>query len=632
MVSKKRSHKRIAEKLQSILDGDQADIRNEARQFATELAADEVNLSMQDHRNLTVKNVKAIADQGYARMPYPTEYGGLDQGQEFLNFVEVLSHGDLSTVIKQGVNFGLFGMSVSRLGTEKHNEGFLPDIMTGNLLGGFAMTELDGGSNVQGIETTAVYDKDTDSFVINTPHEGARKAYIGNAALHGQMMVVFAQLQMSDGEESEGVHAFMVPIRDRETGKLFDGIEIEDHGKKVGLNGVDNGIIGFDNVSIPRDMMLDRFASVTEDGDYKSDIESKSKRFFTMIGTLVTGRIFVSLSSLSAAKNALTQAIKNSESREVFGEALIDMQATQRSLFPKLAEAYALHFATRDLIAESNDIGSRSLETKAAALKARASDFAFDTIDAARTNGGGEGYIAKHRFGQMRDDVDVYRTFEGDNTVLRLFTAKNLLDELKTEFASQTSYRRLLKGLSMTFKGAAARFNPEKLDASSDHMSDPHYYLKMIRLREDMMRMELARKVMKLSKKLGGPKQAFDQCQEDALALADAYTARIMAEKFVGAVNEQDDPEVKAVLQDLCDLYAVHTMRENAHWYLEKELMTSRQTHKLKRVENKLSQTVRENAQDYVDAFAIPDVLLPERPSANMTRRQKPQGPSLKLH
>ena len=143
------------------------------------------------------------------------------------------------------------------------------------------MTETGHGSNVQALRTTATYDPDTQEFVVNTPDDDARKDYIGNAARDGRLAVVFAQL-ITGGEE-RGVHALLVPIRD-ESGEPCDGVRIEDCGAKLGLNGVDNGRIWFDQVRVPRENLLDKLAQVHEDGTYFSPIENPTRRFFTMLG------------------------------------------------------------------------------------------------------------------------------------------------------------------------------------------------------------------------------------------------------------------------------------------------------------------------------------------------------------
>ena len=85
--------------------------------------------------------------------------------------------------------------------------------------------------------------------------------------------------------------------------------------RKLGLDGVDNGRIWFDQVRVPRDALLDRYASVSEDGVYTSPIESSTKRFFTMLGTLIQGRVSVCGASISATKVALTIAVRHAESR-----------------------------------------------------------------------------------------------------------------------------------------------------------------------------------------------------------------------------------------------------------------------------------------------------------------------------
>src|SRR5690606_8437084 len=128
------------------------------------------------------------------------------------------------------------------------------------------------------------YEPDTGEFVIHTPDESARKDYIGGAARDATVAAVFAQL-ITAGER-HGVHCFLVPLRDAD-GNDLPGVTTSDCGHKGGLNGVDNGRIVFDRVRVPRDALLNRYADVSADGTYSSPIENPSRRFFTMLGTLI---------------------------------------------------------------------------------------------------------------------------------------------------------------------------------------------------------------------------------------------------------------------------------------------------------------------------------------------------------
>jgi len=142
---------------------------------------------------------------------FAEEYGGGGRIGDHITVFETLAYGDLSLLIKFGVQFGLFGGSVYNLGTEKHHRQYVEPLGKADLLGCFAMTETGHGSNVRGLLTTATYDHKTRSIVVHSPVEEAGKEYIGNA-LHSTMAAVFAQL-IVDGE-NHGVHAILVPIRD----------------------------------------------------------------------------------------------------------------------------------------------------------------------------------------------------------------------------------------------------------------------------------------------------------------------------------------------------------------------------------------------------------------------------------
>ncbi len=182
-------------------------------------------------------------------MGFPKRYGGGgDVGASIAAF-ETLAFGDLSVLVKVGVQFGLFGGAILHLGTERHHDTYLPALVTGELMGCFAMTETGHGSNVQALGTVARYDAGAQEFVITTEGDQARKDYIGNAARHGEL--ADRVRPVGGGGEVRRVHAFVVPIR--VGGEAAPGVHIEDDGRKMGLNGVDNGRIRFDDVRVPRE-------------------------------------------------------------------------------------------------------------------------------------------------------------------------------------------------------------------------------------------------------------------------------------------------------------------------------------------------------------------------------------------
>jgi acyl-CoA oxidase len=384
---------------------------------------------------------KEIAREGMAALPWPKEYGGQDDVGGFLAAAELMGAFDGSLLIKFGVHIGLFAGSVYNLGTERHHKEILPKAISLELPGCFAMTETGHGSNVRDIETTATYDVERQEFIIHTPHLGARKDYIGNAAMHALMATVFAQLII--GEQEYGVHAFLVPIRDKDGG-ILPGISIEDDGFKIGLNGVDNGRIVFNQIRIPRENMLDRFAQVSEAGEYTSVTNNPGKRFFMMLSTLVMGRVSISAAATAMSKVGLAIAVRYACSRRQFGPSggpevvIADYQTYQRRLFPHLATAYALTFACRDLITMYGEVDEekrRELESRAAGVKVYTSWHAIESLQVCRESCGGQGYLAINRFGNLKADVDVFATFEGSNPVLLQLVAKGLLTEYRHQFS-----------------------------------------------------------------------------------------------------------------------------------------------------------------------------------------------------
>lgn len=184
------------------------------------------------------------------------------------------------------LQFNLFGGTVLKLGTERHHEKLLKGIDNLQDIGCFGLTELGYGNNAVEMETTAIYDSKTKEFIVNTPNPLAQKYWITNGAVHAKHVVVMAKLFV-DGK-NEGIHAVLVPIRDNDL-KILPNVRVEDMGHKMGLNGVDNAKLTFDNVRVPRENLLNKYSDVTEDGKFQSEIDGGRKRFLTVADQLLSG-------------------------------------------------------------------------------------------------------------------------------------------------------------------------------------------------------------------------------------------------------------------------------------------------------------------------------------------------------
>jgi acyl-CoA oxidase len=621
------------ETLRRFLDGEHREIREMVREMlAKPEFAPPRDVSREEHRELVLRRMRSMAEQGGTSIGFPIEYGGMANVGGSIAAFETTGIGDLSLLVKCGVQFGLFGGAILHLGTDRHHKKYLADVISTDLPGCFAMTETGHGSNVQELGTTATYDPDTKEFVVNTPDDAARKDYIGNAARDGRMAAVFAQLIV--GEEKHGVHCLLVPLRD-DHGNTLPGIRIEDCGEKLGLEGVDNGRIWFSNVRVPRDNLLNRYADVDDDGKYVSPIENVNRRFFTMVGTLVQGRVSVGGASITASKVALTTAIRYALKRRQFGppggdeEALLlDYRAHQRRLMPLLAKTYALHFVQETLIGELHrvfttdapDRDRRKLEGLAAGVKAIATWHATETIQTCREACGGAGYLSENRFADLKADTDVFTTFEGDNTVLLQLVAKGLLTDYSARFGdlSQLEMVRFVgaqafdtvveRSLARQLIGALLDVVPSSEDEPA--VEERAFHLQLFRGREEHVLGGVARRLKRGLDDGHDSFTVFNECQDHVLEAARAHVDRLILEAFVAAVDRCDEGPLRDTLGSLCDLYALSTIEEQRGWYFEHSRMSAPQSKAITRCVNRLCGELRENARTLVDAFAIPEGLL----------------------
>lgn len=608
--------------VQVLLDGERAPIIQATKEklqspaFQRSHLPDNTFRLKEDYRAQVLEWAKAIGQAGLGALAFPAAYGGKNDMEGYTAVFETLAYHDLSLTIKFGVQFGLWGGAVANLGTQKHYERYLAATGTLDLAGCFAMTETGHGSNVRGLETTAVYDPSDDTIIVHSPTEAAGKEYIGNA-LHATVAAVFAQLIV--GGENQGVHAIVVPLRN-EAHQLLPGITVADNGYKLGLNGVDNGRIWFDQVKVPRENLLNRFGGIDDKGVYYSPIENPSRRFFTMLGTLVGGRVCVPRAGLSAAKSALAIAVRYGLKRRQFAAdpfkpetLLLDYPNQQRRLFTRLAKAYAIHFGLDYLLGRylrQSEKDAQEVEAMAAGLKAYATWFTTDCIQECREATGGKGYLAENRFADLKADTDIFTTFEGDNTVLMQLVAKSVLSDFKKEL-SEDGYWSVIKYMGRRLNTVVTEQNPfviRQTDRAS--IDTPSFYQNALRFRHQRLTSTLAQRFRAYLKEGLSAFDAGLRCQTHMMAAAEAYVERLLIGRSLQRLEQLKDPAASAVMQKVIALYALQTIEKHNGWFLEHDYISGPKSKAITRLVDKLCEELRPEAKALVDAFGIPEELL----------------------
>ncbi|OMJ65561.1 hypothetical protein SteCoe_37990 [Stentor coeruleus] len=353
---------------------------------------------------------------------------------------------DLTLSGRYSVHSVLYMETLEFLGTEKHKPIIEKSLMLKEY-GSFSMTEISHGSNVAGLETTALYDHSSREFIINSPSPTSAKFWIGGMANTSTMTIVFAQLIIE--KKNYGIHAFIIRVRDSNHDPV-EGIHIGDCGAKSGLTGIDNGFILFQNLRVPYDALLDRLSKITPEGKYKSSFKNNEKRFGIMLSGLTGGRTGILGSTEVNLRNALTIAIRYGAIRLQFGgekeKPILTYPTHKYRLMPLLAKCFAARMNFKliiNLYTEAKELIKKDPENlKVSELHGLLSIFKYlnsrysqDGIQECREACGGHGYSAYSGFSRLRGVNDAHHTWDGDNNVLiqqcSRFLLKNILHSFK---------------------------------------------------------------------------------------------------------------------------------------------------------------------------------------------------------
>ncbi|KAK9906083.1 hypothetical protein M0R45_000028 [Rubus argutus] len=497
------------------------------------------NQSMEQQREMTMKRIEYLLDRGVFK-GWLTEKGVEAELRKFA-LLEVTGIYDHSLSVKLGVHFFLWGGAILFFGTKRHHDKWLRDTENYAIKCCFAMSELGHGSNVRGIETVTTYDSKTGEFVINTPCESAQKYWIGGAANHATHTIVFSQLSISGN--NQGVHAFIAQIRDG-NGNICPNIRIADCGHKIGLNGVDNGRLWFDNVRIPRENLLNSVADVSPEGKYLSAIKDPDQRFAAFLAPLTSGRVTIAASAIYTSKISLAIAISH-----------------QQRLLPLLAKTYAMTFAANYLkmiYVERTPESSKTIHVVSSAFKATLTWHNMRTLQECREACGGQGLKTENRIGNLKGEYDVQSTFEGDNNVLMQQVSKALL----AEFIGAQKRSKPFKALGLEHMNTPCPVIPSQLTSST--LQSIQFQMDAFCLRERDLLNRFAMEVSQRQKQGESKEYSFLLSYQLAEDLGRAFSDRTILQTFINVEATVPAGSLKSVLATLRTMYALICLEEDA--------------------------------------------------------------------
>ncbi|KAG0224028.1 hypothetical protein BGW41_005269 [Actinomortierella wolfii] len=528
---------------------------------------------------------------------------------------DALSYYDNAFATMGGAHFGLYSGSIRALGSEELKAKYLPSADSFEVRGCFALTELGHGSNTRGIETEARWDPKERCYIIHTPTTTAQKYWIGAAAMTAVNAIVWAQLYVPNPSTSEyehhGIHAFLVHLRDPKTFETLPGITIRDCGSKSGLNAMDNGRIWFDHVKVPRENCLNKYGGVNEQGIYESMFPNKEMRFGGQLVNLSEGRVGIAVSSRNFAKVALTTAIRYSLSRRQFGarrlgepeQLIMNYKLHQRRLYPLLATTYAHHFSSIRLLnlreqAKTDLKKTKEFHLASSLTKAFHTWHLLDTLQACREACGGQGLKSSNRIGNLKAEVDVMATYEGDNQVMLITVAKGSIgDYTPKKIPALASLKPIFQNGHVN---DATILSADWQLALFEH----HVLCASQRLQAAL---DTSRKELETN---GGEIQSLDQLLDRHAALSQEF-ARALAEQWILQAfvdKEKSDPNGTS-LTLLRQLHALWKI-ENDPYMLRRRYLDVEVQERVSDLVSAALQRIHENVNALVNAWTVPDHLL----------------------
>ena len=368
-------------------------LRDMARDF-TDKRVRPLSPQIETQHRVPRELIEEMSELGLMGVAIPAEYGGSGLGETGLCLVmEEITRADFSVAVTYGAHASIGAMSVLVGGTSEQKQRFLPEMASGKLLGCYALTEADAGSDPAAMRTVATREGET--WVLN-----GEKVWItsGDTA---DLITVYAITERAKGARG-GVTAFLVP-------KDTPGFTVGKREEKMGQRGSSTVALAFENVRIGDEYRLGEVG-----GGFK-----------IAMATLDRGRRALGANCLGCAREAHALSVEYANQRKSFGKAIGEHQAIQWMLADSATEIFAMEslvYRTAWLCDQHEPFSRESAMTKLYCSEA------LDRIvDRAVQIHGGMGYSADYVIEKLYRDARVTRIYEGTSEIQRLVIARDVL-------------------------------------------------------------------------------------------------------------------------------------------------------------------------------------------------------------
>lgn len=348
-----------------------------------------------EHDQIPHELVDEMKALGLFGLSIPESFGGmgLTMEEEVLTTFEI---GHTSPAFRSlfATNNGIGGQGIVLDGTPEQQAYYLPKLASGEIIGSFALTEPDSGSDAASLRTTAV--REGEYYRLN-----GTKRYITNAPEAG----IFTVMARTDPQRkgADGISAFIVE-------RTTPGLSLGKIDQKMGQKGAHTCDVIFDNCLVPARNLIGQREGIG---------------FKTAMKVLDKGRINIAAISVGVAERMLSDALRYACERKQFGKPIAEFQLIQAMLADSQAELYAARCMVLDA-ARKRDAG-QDVSTEAACAKLFASEMCGRVADRAVQIFGGAGYLSEYGIERFYRDVRLFRIFEGTSQIQQLVIARNML-------------------------------------------------------------------------------------------------------------------------------------------------------------------------------------------------------------